>query len=102
MNAPDYRREGATVNLTFTISQLDASASQQLKQNLRALPFDGVMRVVIDLGSVEFIDSSGVGVLLTLYKWLTPGAIVQLAKVQPEVRAVLELLRLHRVFEINA
>jgi anti-sigma B factor antagonist len=102
MNAATYRREGATVNLTLAINQLDAPASQQVKEKLRSLPLDGITRVVIELGTVEFIDSSGVGALLTLCKWLPPGAVVQLTGVQPEVRAVLELLRLHRVFEISA
>lgn len=102
MNTPNYRRDGATVNLTLAINQLDAAASQQVKTTLRALPVEGINRVVIDLGTVSFIDSSGVGALLTLCKWLPPGAVVQLTKVQAEVRAVLELLRLHRVFEITA
>jgi anti-sigma B factor antagonist len=101
MNAPDNRREGATVNLALAINQLDAAASQQVKATLRALQLEGVSRVVIDLGTVGFIDSSGVGALLTLCKWLPPGAVVQLTRVQAEVRAVLELLRLHRVFEIT-
>jgi anti-sigma B factor antagonist len=102
MNASDYRRDGATVNLTLIINELDAAASQRLKQQLRNLPLEGINRVVIDLGAVGFIDSSGVGALLALCKWLPPGAVVQLIKVQAEVRAVLELLRLHRVFEIAA
>ena len=100
MNAPDYRMEGTTVNLTLTNNQLDAAAAQSLKQNLRSIPLVGVERVVIDLGTVTFIDSSGVGALLALCKWLPPGGTVQLNRVQAEVRAVLELLRLHRVFEI--
>ena len=102
MNATDYRREGATVNLTLAINQLDAPAAKQVKEKLLGLPVDGVTRVVIDLGTVSFIDSSGVGALLSLCKRLPAGAVVQLAKVQPEVRAVFEILRLHRVFEITA
>lgn len=101
MNAPAYRREGATVNLTFSINQLDAAAAKQVKEHLRTLSLTDINRVVIDLHTVEFIDSSGVGALLTLCKWLPPGAVVQLTNAQAEVRAVLELLRLHRVFEIT-
>jgi anti-sigma B factor antagonist len=93
MNAPDYRREGATVNLTLTINQLDAANAQSLKQHLRRIPLVGIERVAIDLGTVTFIDSSGVGALLTLCKWLPPGAVVQLNRVHAEV---------HRVFEITA
>lgn len=101
MNAPNYRREGATVNFAVTVNLLDAPAARQVKEKLLGLPLDGVSRVVIDLGTVEFIDSSGVGALLALCKRLPAGAAVQLTHVQAEVRAVLELLRLHRVFEIS-
>jgi anti-sigma B factor antagonist len=101
MNASDYRREGTTVNLTLAVNQLDAPAAKQVKEKLLGLPVDGVSRVVIDLGAVQFIDSSGVGALLSLCKRVPTGTIVQLTKVQPEVRAVFEILRLHRVFEIT-
>jgi anti-sigma B factor antagonist len=101
MNPPDYRREGATVNLALTINLLDAVAAKEVKTRLLGLPVDGITRVVIDLGPVEFIDSSGVGALLALCKRLPAGAVVQLTRVQAEVRTVLELLRLHRVFEIT-
>lgn len=100
MNAPDYRREGVTVNLSLEINLLDAAAAKQVKARLLSVPLDGVTRVVIDLGPVEFIDSSGIGALLSLCRRLPAGAVVQLTRVQAEVRAVLELLRLHRVFEI--
>ena len=101
MNAPDNRREGATVNLTIDVNQLDAVAAKQVKEKFLGLSLDGTTRVVLDLGAVEFIDSSGVGVLLALCKRMPAGAVIQLTKVQAEVRAVLELLRLHRVFEIT-
>ncbi len=101
MNAPDYRREGATVNLTVTINLLDATSAPGLRQQLRNLPLEGVDVVALDLGAVSFIDSSGVGALISLCKRLPHGALVRLTRVQPEVRSVLELMRLHRVFEIT-
>jgi anti-sigma B factor antagonist len=101
MNMPDYRREGAIVNLTLPTNQFDAVAAKQVKERFVSLPLDGVSRVVINLQSVEFIDSSGVGALLSLCRRLPVGSVMQLTHVQAEVRSVLELLRLHRVFEIS-
>jgi len=101
MNAPDNRREGATVNLTVDLNELDAASAKPVKEKFLRLPLDGANRVVLDLGTVKFIDSSGVGALLALCKRMPAGGVVQLTKVQAEVRAVLELLRLHRVFEIT-
>ena len=71
---------------------------------------------MIDLGDVSFIDSSGLGALVSALKMVKtskdrrrgprPGAVrrppqrgdIRLANVQPPVVALLEIIRLHRVF----
>jgi|SRR5687768_18449920 anti-sigma B factor antagonist len=58
-------------------------------------------RLVIDLGDVHFVDSSGLGALvsaLKTLKLLKSDGDVRLANVQPPVVALLEIIRLHRVF----
>jgi len=58
-----------------------------------------VERLTIDLRAVSFLDSSGVGALLSVYKKLPPDKpSVKLLNVQPPVQTVVELLRLHRIF----
>ena len=57
--------------------------------------------VEIDFSGVEMIDSSGIGALLSVHKRLKgDGARVSLNNVQPAVVSVIELLRLHQVFDI--
>jgi anti-sigma B factor antagonist len=58
-------------------------------------------RLVIDLSDVHFVDSSGLGALvsaLKTLKLLKSDGDVRLANVQPPVVALLEIIRLHRVF----
>ncbi len=56
---------------------------------------------VVDLGSVSFIDSAGLGALVRLYKRVRLGeGDVRLARVPPSVMQILELTRLSRVFDI--
>ncbi|CAN5297721.1 STAS domain-containing protein [soil metagenome] len=58
--------------------------------------------VVVDLTAVEMIDSSGIGALLAVYKrQAETGGRVILRGVQPAVVSVIELLRLHRVFDLE-
>ena len=38
MNAPNYRREGPTVNFAITANLLDAPAARQVKEKLLGLP----------------------------------------------------------------
>lgn len=57
--------------------------------------------VCIDLSKTRFIDSSGLGVLLTLNKNLrSRGASLKLLNPATAVCQLIELTRLHRVFEI--
>lgn len=55
----------------------------------------------IDLSMTRFIDSSGLGVLLSLNKTLrAEGRTLRLLKPSSTVAQLIELTRLHRIFEI--
>lgn len=82
--------------------RLDAATARDFKLECEAAWQAGVAAVEIDLGQVEFVDSSGVGALLSVYKKLpAQSAGVKLVRVKPAVQSVIELLRLHRIFEIS-
>ena len=58
-------------------------------------------KVVLDLGNVNFMDSSGLGAIVALGKSLAEGGgELKLANITPQVRTVFELTRLHQAFEI--
>jgi len=63
----------------------------------------GLRNVVVDLTAVAMIDSSAIGALLGVQKRLAdPSDRVTLRGARPAVLTVIELLRLHRVFRIEA
>lgn len=81
--------------------RLDAHNSAELKDRFMRLLEEGGRRLVVDLSIVKFIDSSGLGALLSGYKNATQrGGTLVLSGLQPRVRAMFELTRLNRVFEI--
>lgn len=82
------------------VKSLDASNAVELKTLLKDLDLQGKDRLILNLKNVEFIDSSGIGVLLSLYKQHNQN--ISLRKPSATVLSVLELLRLHRVFEIES
>src|SRR5437588_242740 len=93
--------EMGTLRMIIHCSRLDAASARDLKKGCEDLWQSGVERVTIDMHNVEFLDSSGVGALLSIYKRLPPhNPSVKLLHVQPAVQSVIELLRLHRIFEI--
>ena len=88
-----------SVEVCIAVKSLDASNAVELKTLLKEIDLQGKDRVVINLKNVEFMDSSGIGVLLSLYKQYNQN--VSLKQPSASVLSVLELLRLHRVFEIE-
>ena len=83
------------------VTRLDAASSRDFKKQFDQIWSDDVTSVEFDFSTVDFIDSSGIGALLGVYKRLpAEGASVKLRNVKAPVQSVIELLRLHRIFEI--
>jgi anti-sigma B factor antagonist len=72
-----------------------------VRNDLVALPDKGHLKVVLDLAGLEWIDSSGVGLLVTLYKQARArGGTVNAASLQRQPKEIFRLLRLESAFEI--
>lgn len=93
-------RNGRTV-IFLGEERLDAHNSGELRDRILAILEMSEPHLVVDLSAVSFIDSSGLGALLSGYKnaTLRSGSFM-LAGLQPRVRSMFELTRLHKVFEI--
>ena len=79
---------------------LDASNTREFKRDLTALLPPGA-KVVMDLGKVQFVDSSGCGALLSCLKTLTENhGDLKICQVNKYVRQVFDLIRLHRICDV--
>ncbi len=89
------------VIITLQEERLDAHNSGELKSQLLSLFEDGKVNIIVDLGAVRFIDSSGLGALVSGFKNASAQeGKLKLAALQNQVKSMFELTRLHRVFEI--
>jgi anti-sigma B factor antagonist len=101
MTTLSARLTGSEIYITVGTPRLDAAAARDFKKDCEEVWTPGITAATLDLSQVGFIDSSGIGALLSLQKRLAPtGGSVRLHNVQPPVQSVIELLRLHRIFEI--
>ena len=57
----------------------------------------GVRNVVIDLGGVDFIDSTGLGALVAVRRALPEGGRLRLVSANPRLHMLLEMTRLAAV-----
>jgi anti-sigma B factor antagonist len=81
---------------------LEGDTSLAFKDRLKALIADGNVHVIVDLGNVGFLDSQGLGALISGLKVLrqVEGSFV-LTNISEPVEAVLRITRLIRVLEIQ-
>lgn len=94
-------REGVGV-VTLT-GQLDAAAAESVRGQFAGWwgAQSALRQVVMDLGGVGFMDSSGLGVLLGLLKRVSErGGDLKLARPQPKVVLVLNITRANKIFAI--
>ncbi len=91
------------VKIKIQEERMDAHNSGDLKEQMLQLFDDGKCNLVIDLSEVRFVDSSGLGALVSGFKNASArDGSLKLCSLQPQVRSMFELTRLHRVFEIFA
>jgi anti-sigma B factor antagonist len=71
-----------------------------LHDHIRGLMADGINRVVVDLGDVKWVNSSGMGVLMACMTTLTNGGgKLALARVSEKVNSLLMITQLIKIFE---
>lgn len=96
-------QKGGAVLLAVHEERLDAHNSSELKAQMVKLFEEGKNNLVIDLQSVRFVDSSGLGALVSGFKNASSrNGSLKLSGLQLQVKSMFELTRLHRVFEIFA
>ena len=90
-----------TLLVTVGDSRIDATVAIRFKDLMREIADGTDGRVVLDLSKVQFIDSSGLGALVSVMKILAPHRKLELAAVTPTVERVLHLTRMNSVMTIH-
>jgi anti-sigma B factor antagonist len=90
----DAKTEGAVLVARPLVQRLDASVADSFRGSMSELMAAGGQRVLLDLEEVQFIDSSGLGAIVSIYRRLgRAGALAICGLTSP----VLELFRLTRL-----
>jgi len=90
-----------TVLAVSGIAELAAGNAAQVRDDVRAALTDVHKSIEFDLSGTSFLDSSGLGTLISLHKTMAAKeGSVKLVNPTPVATQVLELTRMHRIFEI--
>ncbi|MFN6527950.1 STAS domain-containing protein [Nostoc sp. ChiSLP03a] len=80
---------------------LNATTSQDFRQNITNILESGAKIVLVDFKDVTFMDSSGLGALVLAFKTLRASDIkLVLCSINEQVRILFELTNMDKVFEI--
>ncbi len=80
---------------------LDASNVREFREAVQSLIQDRT-RVVLDMTGVKFVDSSGLGALISCLRQANNRrGDFRLCEMSRSVHALFELMRMHRVFNIH-
>lgn len=94
-------RRGETVVVRVVEPRLDAAVAIAFKEAMRQAAGGGEPRVLLDLSSVVFLDSSGLGAIVAVMKLLGPQRRLELTGLTPSVEKVFRLTRMDSVFTIH-
>jgi len=96
------RKIGQTLVVSFgNRVNLEGETSLLFKEKLKSLIGDGHLHVIMDLSNVGFVDSQGLGALISCLKVLrqSEGSLT-VTNLSESVEAVLRITRLIRVFDV--
>mgnify|MGYP000103040008 FL=1 len=96
----EIKKEGDIGIVKPIEKRLDAFVAFEFKEKLLELIKGGTQDVILDLEKVEFVDSSGLGAMVSALKATSRNGNLVLCNITDEVKSVLELTRLYRIFDI--
>jgi anti-sigma B factor antagonist len=95
-------REEGKVQVLACLGRMDAQVSGLLKERIQELLDKGSAKLVLDLEGLEFLDSSGLGALVScLRRVREKKGEIKLAGLRPEVRSIFDITRVSRLFHIS-
>ena len=81
---------------------LGEESSGKLRSSVRDLLANGNKNILLNLGDVDYIDSSGLGELVSSFSTASSqDAKVKLLNLQKKVKDLLQITKLYTVFEVS-
>ena len=75
--------------------------SSALRDSLRDMVGKGQTKILLNLGDVSYIDSSGIGELVSAFTTVTnQGGVMKLLSLTKRVQGLLQITKLYTVFEV--
>jgi anti-sigma B factor antagonist len=98
---PKATLEGDTLSAAFASDVTVMNAPDAREVLTRLVRQEKPKRLVLDMSSVSYMDSSGLAVLVEVRRAMARDATVELRNLTDEVLGLMKIMNLHAVFKIS-
>ena len=96
-------KDVGTVTVVAPHGDVDMAVADDVRRRLTELVDRGQPRLVLDLAAVTYIDSSGLGALVSAMKHArAAGGDIKVCALEVDVRSLFEMTRLNTVLAVHA
>ncbi len=96
----ETERQASVTILTPAVRRLDASVAVAFKSAIAQEIGEAPGDLIVDFSKIDFIDSSGLGMLVSLLKMMNGKGDMVLCALNPGIRNMFTLTRMDRIFRI--
>ena len=84
--------------------ELVVSEVDKLRNEVRDIIGRNIYKIILDMSEIDFIDSSGIGLLVEILKTLNKynGGQLKLVNLNRQVKEILRKIQLYSIFEIHS
>ncbi len=96
----DFINESKTIIVKIN-EEIDHHTCEKIRDKLDlAIEFRGARRLIFDFDGVNFMDSSGLGLIMGRYKSITKkGGSVSVVKLKPTVRKIFQMSGIFKILD---
>lgn len=87
--------------MSLKINRIDFHSANSVKQKIQELQKDKSKTIVVDFDFVDFIDSTGLGIFVSILKKIGSRTRFLLCNMKPNVFHTFKITRMNQVFQIH-
>jgi anti-anti-sigma factor len=96
-----WQRDSQSVTIVLS-GELDLASAPKLRSGLASLVANGILNIIVDLANLHFIDSTGIGILVTeLKRLVADGGTMVVRNAGPQAYRIFEVTGLVELLSVT-
>jgi anti-sigma B factor antagonist len=96
----DVQEKAGLFIITPHIKRLDVNTCDEFKKEVVKIIQEGKKKILLNLSHIDFIDSRGLGSLISIFKTLSDKEWLGICEPTSNVMSLFKLTRMDRIFDI--